>query len=276
MAFGVHRSDDPAAVRRDADRFLASDPVRHHVVLTILDLRTRRPEPGRYWTVTDDDETVGVALQSPRGYFATITPMSPEAVDALVTAIVDHGVALPGVNGEAGTAAAFAGRWTELTRTGAEVEGQRIYEVTEVTMPVGVTGQGRRAETDDRDVVAALLAGFADETGALVGDTEAQADQGIAEGRLWVWERHDLPVALAGTSPAAGGVRRVGPVFTPARYRRCGYGSAITAEVSRAVLGGGERCILYTELANATSNGIYRAIGYRAVAEAPRYRFTGP
>ena len=35
----------------------------------------------------------------------------------------------------------------------------------------------------------------------------------------------------------------------------------------------GYRCILYTDLANPTSNSIYRRIGYRAVAEALRYRF---
>jgi len=35
----------------------------------------------------------------------------------------------------------------------------------------------------------------------------------------------------------------------------------------------GFRCILYTDLANPTSNSIYRRIGYRAVAEGLRYRF---
>jgi uncharacterized protein len=35
----------------------------------------------------------------------------------------------------------------------------------------------------------------------------------------------------------------------------------------------GYRCILCTDLGNPTSNCIYRRIGYRAVAEAIRYRF---
>ena len=33
---------------------------------------------------------------------------------------------------------------------------------------------------------------------------------------------------------------------------------------------------LYTDLGNPTSNAIYRAIGYEAVAELLRYRFGGP
>jgi uncharacterized protein len=40
------------------------------------------------------------------------------------------------------------------------------------------------------------------------------------------------------------------------------------------VLAARRRCILYTDLGNPTSNSIYRRIGYRAVAECLRYRFT--
>jgi predicted GNAT family acetyltransferase len=32
-------------------------------------------------------------------------------------------------------------------------------------------------------------------------------------------------------------------------------------------------CILYTQLANPTSNAIYRAIGYEPVSDVLRYRF---
>ena len=44
----------------------------------------------------------------------------------------------------------------------------------------------------------------------------------------------------------------------------------------RAVLDAGQRCILNTELANPTPHGVYRRIGYRAVAESLRYEFTTP
>ena len=48
---------------------------------------------------------------------------------------------------------------------------------------------------------------------------------------------------------------------------------ALVAAVSDAVRTRGERCILYTDLQNPTSNSIYRSIGYRAVAEVLHYRF---
>ena len=43
--------------------------------------------------------------------------------------------------------------------------------------------------------------------------------------------------------------------------------------VSAAARADGLRCLLYADLANPTSNGIYRAIGYRPVAELVRYEF---
>jgi predicted GNAT family acetyltransferase len=68
-------------------------------------------------------------------------------------------------------------------------------------------------------------------------------------------------------------VERLGPVYTPPERRGRGYASAVVAAMSRAVLGAGNRCILYADLDNPTSNAIYRALGYSAVAEALRYGF---
>ncbi|MEX2660100.1 MAG: GNAT family N-acetyltransferase, partial [Acidimicrobiales bacterium] len=74
-------------------------------------------------------------------------------------------------------------------------------------------------------------------------------------------------------SPPVAGVTRVQAVYTPEERRGCGYASACVAAVSEVALAAGRRCILYTDLGNPTSNGIYRNIGYQAVAEALRYRF---
>ncbi len=78
---------------------------------------------------------------------------------------------------------------------------------------------------------------------------------------------------MAGRLDAVAGVERIGPVYTPPDRRGRGYASAVVAGVSRSALDAGHRCILYTDLENPTSNAIYRAIGYRAVAEALQYRF---
>jgi predicted GNAT family acetyltransferase len=64
-----------------------------------------------------------------------------------------------------------------------------------------------------------------------------------------------------------GGSARVGPVYTPPEHRGRGYGSAVTAAATRSILAEGAVPVLFTDLANPTSNKIYRALGYRPVEE---------
>jgi predicted GNAT family acetyltransferase len=68
---------------------------------------------------------------------------------------------------------------------------------------------------------------------------------------------------------------RVGPVYTPPELRGHGFASAATAAVSRAALEAGLReVVLYTDLANPTSNAVYQRLGYRPVEERVVLSFT--
>lgn len=68
---------------------------------------------------------------------------------------------------------------------------------------------------------------------------------------------------------------RVAPVYTPAHLRGRGYAGAVTAEVGRAaVAAGADEVLLFTDLANPTSNALYQRIGYRPVADFSVYDFT--
>jgi predicted GNAT family acetyltransferase len=75
-----------------------------------------------------------------------------------------------------------------------------------------------------------------------------------------------------GREPVQDMVRLSG-VYTPPEKRKHGYAAACVHALSKHLRGSRYRCILYTDLGNPTSNSIYRRIGYRAVAEALRYRF---
>lgn len=181
---------------------------------------------------------------------------------------------LPGVTGEAATAARFAGQWAERTRSAATpTQGQRIYEVDDVVAPAPVDGQLRQATSGDRDLLVAWFEDFQLEIGEAPSPAAPTVDRRLASGDLWFWD-DGTPVAMLGISDALVGVERVGPVFTLTDRRGKGYASALVAATSSAARARGNRCILYTDLSNPTSNAIYRAIGYQAVAEGLRYEFT--
>jgi predicted GNAT family acetyltransferase len=243
-------------------------------MLTLLLERAEGPEPGHYWIGKDGADTVGVVVQSPPGLFANVSRMTPEVAAELADTIAIQGITLPGVNGEAGAAATFAGQWSErLNVPAAPIKGLRAYVLKNVTGENTKRGQLRQATSNDRNVVLDLMKGFLTEVGEPQMDLELMVDRRLAAERFWLWENQSEAVCLVGCSEAAAGIVRIRVVYTPQNRRNYGYGTAATHALSKVVLTQGHRCMLYTDLGNPISNSIYRRIGYRAVAEALRYRF---
>jgi predicted GNAT family acetyltransferase len=79
---------------------------------------------------------------------------------------------------------------------------------------------------------------------------------------------------MAGRARPTRSTITVNAVYTPPELRRQGFATAAVAALSRALLAEGyPSCVLYTDLANPTSNSIYRRIGYEPVADAVRWFF---
>jgi hypothetical protein len=66
------------------------------MVLSILHARVAQGDPGRYWMAIQREDVVGVVLQSPLTFPATLTPMEPPVVTAMADAIANAGIPLPG------------------------------------------------------------------------------------------------------------------------------------------------------------------------------------
>ncbi len=252
---------------------LAAEPVRHNLILSLLNERAARPEPGRYWVAAAGGRVAGVVFQSPTTFPAVASPMGRHVIDAMVDTIAGAGMSLPGVNAEAGTAAEFAGQWAERLKTPAVPEqGMRLYEAVELSGVTPANGRLRVATAADRELASEWIRAFQEETGAPGGDPAVLAARWIGAGQLWLWE-DGRPVTMAFARGPVESVFRVGYVYTPPDRRGRGYGTSCVYELSRRILERGERPCLYTDLANPTSNSIYRRIGYRPGAEWVRYRF---
>lgn len=273
MGIQVDFSEDPVFVLSRAGEFLASQPVLHNLILSLLHARVAKPEPGRYWVAMERDRAVGVVLQSPLTFAATLTPMDRRVAAAMVDAIAAADVSLPGVNGEATTAASFAGHWSERRKSAATpFQGNRLYELLEMGEATGIEGELRQALSRDRSLMIHWTRAFQTEIGEQADDTELRVDRGLDAGELWLWDDGYAKSMAVARKPIEG-VVRVSGVYTPAEKRNCGYAAACVHALSKHMRDAGFRCVLYTDLANPTSNSIYRRIGYRAVGEALRYRF---
>ena len=71
------------------------------------------------------------------------------------------------------------------------------------------------------------------------------------------------------------GTVRIGPVYTPPEHRRRGYARTAVAAASRQALAqGASRCLLFTDVANRTSNKIYAEVGYERFGEHEEWEFS--
>lgn len=264
---------DAAHALREAQPFFTRRPVLTNLVATLLAARATHPEPGRFWIARERGEVCGVVFQSPLDYPAIVVPMSARIVGAAVRAIAGD-VRLPGVRGDAATASAFAGAWAERRSARVvPVRMLRLYEARRLRSSPQAPGRFRQAVEADRDVIVRWTPELQLELGEPMADPREVVDRRLALGQFWLWE-HGGAVSMAAASEPANGVVRVQMVFTPPEHRNLGYASACVGALSRRILDAGDRCILYTDLANPTPQSVYRRLGYRAVEDFLSYRFS--
>ncbi len=276
MPTRVFSSRDRGEAFRAAQSFLEADPLRNCVVMEILCQPQPGGDDGRFWWVDDGSRVCGFVAQHTAASNALASPMHPEAADAVAATIADSGVDLPGVSADAATAALFAGKWTERTDgAAAPCYAQRICEAGSLLAPKSAEGRLRRAVETDADELIDWLDEFGTETGDPVPDSGWLIRQRLSERELWVWDC-DGSVSMAARTPAVAGVSRVQAVFTPRQHRGRRFAANVVAAITGAILEDGLRPMLYTDLANSTSNSLYRSLGYRAVEEVTRYRFRRP
>ncbi len=141
--------------------------------------------------------------------------------------------------------------------------------------PRPAAGTLRVATSEDRTLLVGWMRDFAVEAGLTGADLAASLVDGrLARGSLFVWEDGGA-ASMLGIEQAVAGVVRVGPVYTPPERRRRGYaGSAVAAASRRALAGGAHACMLFTDLANPTSNKIYAEVGYRRTGSWEEHAFT--
>ncbi|MFD0063927.1 GNAT family N-acetyltransferase [Streptomyces sp. NPDC056690] len=283
---GWHLTADVDDFLARAGRYLRAEPALHTVALSVTaSLRERGPAVhgarGQLFGVLygPDGGVSGTFLWT-KPFRLHVSPLDREQADALAVAL--QGRAVTGVFGVDSASAAFADAWQSRTGAGARraIE-QRLYRLENLTPPLPApAGRPRVATGADRELLVRWHTAFATDAGTPGGASGSQewADERISYGGVTLWETaYGVPVSMAGVTRQAAGAVRVAPVYTPKELRGRGYAGAVTAEVSRAArAAGASEVLLFTDLANATSNGLYLRIGYRPVRDFAVHTFTAP
>jgi RimJ/RimL family protein N-acetyltransferase len=278
---------NPVEFLERAGPLLLADEARHNLILSLAWLLHERPEiypEFRLWLVEEDGRPLAAALITPPFNLVLADAADDRALPALAAAVRESGVPVPGVVGNRPTVDCFNEVWAGPAGVVPRLHmGEGVLALERVADTGDAPGAARRATPADRALVLEWNDAFAAE--ALPHETQTPERVGrMIDHRLnpatdtagfWLWEASGAVVSLVGYGGATpGGGIRLGPVYTPSEHRRRGYGTSLVAAVSTWLLAHGRtRCCLYTDLANPTSNSIYRRIGYRQVAEAAEYGY---
>jgi RimJ/RimL family protein N-acetyltransferase len=258
-----------------AGAFLRAQPVEHTIELAAAQLLRAAgpaafgPQPPLFgWWRPAGGDITAAAFHTPP--YPLLLSGDQAVAGSLARELAARKRPLPGVNAEGELATSFAAAWQELTGASPAVQRRsRLFRLGELAdsspMP---PGSARVATERDTALLRTWSADFAAETNNMLDDGRILADR-LSYGGLTLWEATDgTPVAMAGNNRPGAGVVRIGPVFTPRHLRGRGYGGAVTVAVSHAALrAGAVAVVLFTDLANPTSNALYARLGFRPVAD---------
>ncbi|MBL7487727.1 GNAT family N-acetyltransferase [Frankia sp. AgB1.9] len=256
-----------------AGDFLMSRLVENTVLLTVAEtLRVRgmsafgEAAPLFGWWRSPGGAVESAFLHTPPSP-VLLTKAPSEAMEPLVECWPD-GRPMSGVDAGEEVASAFASAWQERTAAMLYLHRrERLYRLGSLVLPrSGPPGRSRVASATDRDLLVDWVTAFQKETSGVVGNAAERVDDRLSYGGFTLWEVDGAPVSAAGITRPMGGMVRIAPVYTPSGLRRVGYAGGATAAVSQAALdAGAQEVLLFADLANPTSNGLYQRLGFEPV-----------
>ncbi|MGW1043426.1 GNAT family N-acetyltransferase [Streptomyces sp. NPDC002547] len=275
-------TDEPEVFRSEAGVFLAARPDLHTMLLSGLDtieqLRSGGMAPPTvlgWWRGPDETATTAAFVWMPP-HLLTASRLSQDAATQLAGLLSTQAHPFTQLLADDTSVRTFCEAWQATTgfapKSGPRL---RLYRLDHLVRPgVAPPGTPRTATDCDRALLHDWCTRFVTEAGSLGADLDVFIDERMSRGGWRLWTVGDEPVAMAAMTSVVAGTARLTPVYTLPQQRGRGYGSAVTAAVSQAARdAGAEHVLLFTDLANPTSNSVYQRIGFRPVSD---YRIVMP
>lgn len=240
-------------------------------------------DPANWFMATVSDNT-GIRLTAimtpPHNLtlYTTDNQNNNEVLTCLINGISGTGFSIEGVMTENVLAENFARAYTEFKGIKYNISRrQRIYELLEVNSDISSVGNLRLAQESDMSFFPYWLEGFNSDSFGSTLSVHSDPEQylyHISTGKLYILEDNGTPVSMAKITREMQTVSGISAVYTPPYFRNKGYATSCVAALSRLVLERGfSKCVLYTDLANPTSNSIYQKIGYKPICDASEIKF---
>jgi predicted GNAT family acetyltransferase len=281
----VERIGDAAEFVERTQLFRSQEPYLTNVIGTTAvsvasGLRTY--EKMLWWVVVDEHDVVRGMMMRTTPHKLVLSPMPTDALDAVVTAVLDDDPGIPGVSGSKELVTAFLSKFIDASGRPVTPILERhllIYVLGSLLPPTRAAGSARVCDLSEFDALLTWYSAFAMETDIERYGLEEILRTSLAQSRVFVWMDEGRPVCAAAHAPIvttpSGSIARIGPVYTPPAERQKGYASQLTWDVSSRLLDRGLGVMLFTNAQNPTSNGVYVRLGYQRLDDIVEYVLDG-
>lgn len=231
-------------------------------------------------TIYEDNEVIGQSVRTHGDRPLMVSEMPATGLIELAKHIYKIDSKLFGVVGEKNSSTIFKDQWQKLSQCKIRMGmHQGIYELEQVLMPALGNGSLVTATNDHKNIAEQFLEGFIRDCFPkdLKPRDKAQTmfKRFVEDKSLYLWknEKSEI-VSMAAKNRESRNAATISMVYTPNEHRGKGYGSIVTALVSKRMLDNGKlKCNLFTDLSNPTSNSIYQKIGYKMIGESMHFTF---
>lgn len=224
-----------------------------------------KEQPSHTFLVADQQQQVHAALMV-TAFRAILAGFSENSsgLRELAHYCQHHKIVLPGLFGHEDKAMNFLKAAGLKPKSVRSMMSHRLTELNEVPFAEGVF---REANEGDKELLMEYTFRFQQEANPESKQGKelflSLTEERLKKHDLFVWEVNDCIVSMAGIVRRTPSSCIIGLVYTPEDKRAKGYARACVHALSKRILSNGYTCCgLFTDLANPTSNHIYRQIGY--------------
>lgn len=259
--------------------FMLKNESSNNLILGLANRMQMLPDFGDeklFLAILKNGQIVAQALRSHLDKPLALTEMGEGEVKALVDYLISRKIEVHAVVGASVSSEMFLRLWKN---PGCLHMHQGIYELTKVIMPKVNGLKLHRANKEDLSICQSFLEGFVGECfpgeKEVVARASEIAKRNVEGKNLYILQNEKgESLSIAAKVRESKNAGTVSLVYTPKELRGRGYGSLVTALVSKEIMNNGkQKCNLFTDMSNPTSNSIYQKIGYKKIGESKHFTF---